>query len=66
MRAKTSHEITSSELGEMVLDKLYQIDKVAYVRFTSVYRRFENVEEFIEEIEKLTYKKNRKFQGKEE
>lgn len=50
---KTNHEIASNRLGEMVLEKLYELDRVAYVRFASVYRNFENVDEFIEEIERL-------------
>lgn len=48
-----SHEITASRLGELVLDRLYELDRVAYIRFASVYRNFENVEEFIREIEAL-------------
>ena len=54
MKAKNTHEISATELGEMVLKKLYILDKVAYIRFASVYRKFENVEEFIKEIEKLS------------
>mgnify|MGYP006287307649 FL=1 len=38
----------------MVLEKLYDVDRVAYVRFASVYRNFENVEEFLREIETLS------------
>jgi transcriptional repressor NrdR len=53
MRGKTSNELPSYELGDMSLEKLYQIDKVAYVRFASVYRKFETTGEFIREIEKL-------------
>ena len=56
MKAKNTGEITSSVLGEMVLEKLFDIDRVAYVRFASVYRMFENVEEFIREIGKLSSK----------
>lgn len=52
--ARNSHEITSKELGEIVLRRLYRADKVAYVRFASVYRMFDNVDEFIREIEQLT------------
>ncbi|MEI6877245.1 MAG: transcriptional regulator NrdR [Spirochaetota bacterium] len=55
MRGKTANEIQSSDLGEMVLEKLYSIDKVAYVRFASVYRKFETVDEFLEVIEKLDH-----------
>jgi transcriptional repressor NrdR len=39
-------EVPTSRLGELVLDELKRIDKVAYVRFASVYRSFENVDEF--------------------
>ena len=53
MSAPNSHEVSAQVLGEMVLGKLYTIDRVAYVRFASVYRMFENVEEFIKAIEGL-------------
>jgi len=53
MKGKTANEIPSSELGAMVLDRIYGVDKVAYIRFASVYRKFETVDEFLEEIEKL-------------
>ena len=53
-------EVESKDIGEMVLERLAQIDQVAYVRFASVYRAFENVEQFISEIEEsLTNKKAR-------
>jgi transcriptional repressor NrdR len=51
---RTTGEISTEQLGEMVLSKLYPVDRVAYVRFASVYRMFEDVEAFIKEIEKLT------------
>lgn len=54
MKGKSSHEIVAQELGEMVLTKLYNLDRVAYVRFASVYRMFENIEEFVREIERLS------------
>ncbi|MGA0846521.1 MAG: transcriptional regulator NrdR [Luteolibacter sp.] len=47
-------EVPSSVIGAKVMDKLYQIDPVAYVRYVSVYRQFENVNEFIREIQSLT------------
>lgn len=53
MRGKAVNEITTVELGEMVLAKLYSLDMVAYVRFASVYRKFETLEEFLEVIEGL-------------
>jgi transcriptional repressor NrdR len=51
---KGNHEITSDFLGDLILNKLSKIDKVAYVRFASVYKKFENVQEFIKEINNLT------------
>jgi transcriptional repressor NrdR len=56
IKSKNSNEITAAALGEAVLERLYTIDRVAYVRFASVYRMYENVEEFIREIEKLSSK----------
>ena len=43
-------EIKTGDIGEMVMDKLKARDEVAYVRFASVYRRFQDVNEFIQEI----------------
>ena len=43
-------EISSTELGEMVMEKLKSIDAVAYVRFASVYREFKDVETFLSEL----------------
>ncbi|WP_455383364.1 transcriptional regulator NrdR [Salinispira pacifica] len=54
MKGRGSHEIASHEVGEMVLKKLYRIDRVAYIRFASVYRNFEDVDEFVREIETLS------------
>lgn len=44
-------EITSTELGEMVMEKLKTTDAVAYVRFASVYREFKDVETFLSELQ---------------
>jgi len=46
-------EIDSSRIGEYVMDALRSLDQVAYVRFASVYRSFEDVRAFLEEIERL-------------
>lgn len=46
-------EITSSELGEMVMEKLRALDAVAYVRFASVHREFKDVETFMKELQTL-------------
>ncbi|HBG36973.1 MAG TPA: transcriptional regulator NrdR [Treponemataceae bacterium] len=53
MHGRTTREISTNELGELVLEKLYEVDKVAYIRFASVYKHFESLEEFIEEVNKL-------------
>lgn len=50
---KEAREITTTDLGELVLEKLYGIDKVAYIRFASVYRHFENLDEFITEVKNI-------------
>jgi transcriptional repressor NrdR len=46
-------EITSNSIGELVMKAVRKIDKVAYIRFASVYRQFEDIEEFKEAILKL-------------
>lgn len=46
-------EITSNEIGEIVMKKLKKVDKVAYIRFAAVYRQFADVDEFKEALEKL-------------
>ncbi len=46
-------EIESYDIGEMVMNRLKEVDEVAYVRFASVYRQFTDVNTFIKEIEKL-------------
>ncbi len=46
-------EIDSTEIGEMVASRLKKIDKVAYIRFASVFRRFVDVEDFERELKKL-------------
>ena len=46
-------EISSSTIGEIVMDKLKDVDQVAYVRFASVYREFKDVNTFMNEIKKI-------------
>ena len=46
-------EVPSSQIGEIVMDKLKNIDAVAYVRFASVYREFKDVNTFMDELKKL-------------
>ena len=53
MSGKVSREISTAELGELVLQRLHEIDKVAYIRFASVYKHFENLDEFITEVKNV-------------
>ena len=53
MRATGDREIESRQLGEWVMDELRELDEVAYVRFASVYRSFQDVNAFREEIERM-------------
>jgi transcriptional repressor NrdR len=50
---KGDKEVASSEIGDMVIDKLRDFDQVAYIRFASVYRQFEDVTQFKEIVEVL-------------
>ncbi|HZX60338.1 MAG TPA: transcriptional regulator NrdR [Candidatus Methylomirabilis sp.] len=50
---KQEREIRSTEIGEMIMQRLYELDEVAYVRFASVYRQFKDVHEFVEEVKGL-------------
>jgi len=50
-------EISSNELGEMVMDKIKDIDEVAYVRFASVYRQFKDVNSFFNELSDIIKKR---------
>jgi len=52
-------EIDSTEIGEIVMKNLKKIDKVAYIRYASVYQSFEGLEEFSEELDKLLKPKNK-------
>ena len=46
-------EVTSVRIGELVMDKLKELDEVAYVRFASVYRQFKDINTFMDELHKL-------------
>lgn len=50
-------EVPSTEIGELVMDKLKDLEEVAYIRFASVYREFTDVNAFTEELKKLLKKK---------
>lgn len=46
-------QVTTTEIGTMVMDRLQKLDEVSYVRFASVYREFKDAETFMKELEKL-------------
>ena len=50
---REEREIPSSVIGEMVMDRLKDLDSVAYVRFASVYREFKDVNTFLSELKKM-------------
>lgn len=51
------NEVNSSEIGEMVMERLKNLDEVAYVRFASVYRQFKDIGAFMEELNRLLREK---------
>ena len=53
LRATGEREVPSEMIGNLVMEQLKDLDKVAYIRFASVYRSFEDIKEFGEEIAKL-------------
>ena len=57
LQDKAEKEIHAEEIGQFVMKRLHELDKVAYVRFASVYRDFKDVIEFKEELEKILKEK---------
>lgn len=53
LQATGERELPAMRIGELVMEQLRELDQVAYVRFASVYRRFEDVSDFSDEIERL-------------
>lgn len=64
-RGRAAREIPTSEIGELVLERLSALDKVAYIRFASVYRHFENIDEFIAEVRSAGGGRRRRGRGKQ-
>jgi transcriptional repressor NrdR len=56
LRKDQTREVPSKRIGELIMRKLKQLDKVAYIRFASVYREFEDVDDFAKEVMKLAKK----------
>ena len=57
--SRQDKEVASSEIGEMVMERLRGIDQVAYVRFASVYRQFEDAQQFRQLVDRLTPRRGR-------
>lgn len=55
-----THEVPSSKIGVLVMDRLKKLDEVAYVRFASVYREFKDLDTFMHELEELKSQKSEK------
>ena len=53
LQNEMEREVTSSEIGELVMERLKAVDEVAYVRFASVYRQFKDINTFMAELNKL-------------
>ena len=53
LQNEMDREVSSTRIGEMVMDRLKEIDEVAYVRFASVYRQFKDISTFMEELNTL-------------
>ena len=53
VRNNTEREITSEQIGEIVMERLKSLDEVAYVRFASVYRQFKDINSFMNELQQL-------------
>lgn len=64
LQSSIDREVRSSVVGNMVMDRLKDLDEVAYVRFASVYRSFKDVSSFLEELSKLVAKPD-KAEGSE-
>lgn len=59
LRKSGASEISSKEIGELVIKKLKKVDKIAYIRFASVYRQFADISDFENELSKLSSKLKR-------
>lgn len=54
LRSEAKSEVPAGRIGELVMEKLFDLDQVAYVRFASVYQRFDDVKRFAQLLERMT------------
>ena len=64
IQKRSDREVSASKIGELVMERLKQLDDVAYVRFASVYRQFRDVGQFMEELKGILHKGKRKASRK--
>lgn len=60
LRAESKSEVSADRMGEIVMERLFHLDQVAYVRFASVYQRFDDVRRFAQLLERMTRRSRRK------
>jgi transcriptional repressor NrdR len=65
LRSLGEREVQSRAIGELVMDELRHLDEVAYVRFASVYRSFQDLEAFRDEIDRLRHRRARREAGRD-
>jgi transcriptional repressor NrdR len=65
LRSETKAEVPSVRIGELVMERLFDLDQVAYVRFASVYQRFDDVKRFAQLLERMT-RRSRALQKEDE
>lgn len=53
LHAQDTRELSTDKIGQIVMEELKNLDRIAYVRFASVYRRFEDIDEFVQEVKNL-------------
>jgi transcriptional repressor NrdR len=59
MFSRFKNEVKSTEIGNMIIDRLQSLDEVAYVRFASVYRQFKDINQFMSEVRALLDRQNK-------
>lgn len=64
LSSRAGVEVESAEIGEMVMERLKPLDHVAYVRFASVYRNFQDIDEFQDVVEELNVRRRRELQAR--
>ena len=62
LRSSLDREIPSERIGELAMEKLREIDEVAYVRFASVYRQFKDIDSFMQELQNLLEERRKRAQ----